>query len=99
MEPEAVYSSADQTVEPPVLLFPQLPPPLLVHGPSATMVNRMVVVVSPEGTVERVKLIEGPARLTDMMLLSGAKTWRFTPAFKDGEAVRYRTEISWAALP
>jgi hypothetical protein len=99
MEPEAVYSSADQTVEPPVLLFPQLPPPLMVHGQSATMVNRMVVVVSPEGTVERVKLVEGPARLTDMMLLSGAKTWRFTPALKDGEAVRYRTEISWAALP
>jgi hypothetical protein len=98
-EPEAVYSSADQSVEPPVLLFPQLPPPLVAPGASAAMMNRMVVLVSSEGTVERVQLVEGPARLPDMMLLSGAKTWRFTPASKDGEPVRYRTVISWAALP
>jgi outer membrane biosynthesis protein TonB len=59
----------------------------------------MVVIVSAEGTVERVQLVEGPARMPDMMMLSGVKTWRFTPAFKDGEPVRYRTVISWAALP
>jgi hypothetical protein len=91
-----MYSSADLDVEPPVLLLPQLTPPLIRPGNSAPAMNRMVVVVSPEGTVERVQLIEGPARMVDMMLLSGAKTWRFTPAFKDGEPVRYRTVISWA---
>jgi hypothetical protein len=94
--PEAMYSSADLDVEPPALVFPQLTPPLVRPGTSVPVMNRMVVVVSPEGTVERVQLIEGPARMVDMMLLSGAKTWRFTPAFKDGEPVRYRTVISWA---
>ena len=56
--------------------------------------NISVVVIAE--AVERVQLVEGPARMIDMMLLSGAKTWRFTPAFKDGEPVRYRTVISWA---
>jgi hypothetical protein len=97
-EPEqtVLYSSADRNVEPPVLLSPQLTPPLAGAG---ARVNRMVVVVSIDGTVERVQLVEGPARMPDMMLLSGAKTWRFTPAFKDGEPVRYRTVISWEARP
>jgi hypothetical protein len=101
LEPEqsVLYSSSDSNVEPPVLLFPQLTPPLAPAGSSSPALNRMVVVVSAEGDVERVQLIEGPARMPDMMLLSGAKTWRFTPAFKDGEPVRYRTVISWAALP
>jgi hypothetical protein len=97
--PAVLYSSADRDVEPPALLFPQLTPPLTGPGSSSATMNRMVVVVSAEGTVERVQLVEGPARMPDMMLLSGAKTWRFTPAFKDGEPVRYRTVISWAALP
>ena len=94
--PDVMYSSADRDVEPPALVFPQLTPPLVRTGTSVPAMNRMVVVVSPEGTVERVQLVEGPARMIDMMLLSGAKTWRFTPALKDGEPVRYRTVISWA---
>jgi hypothetical protein len=98
-EPAPVYSSADSSVDPPVLLFPQLIPQVVGPGTSNSTLNRMVVVVSAEGTVERVQLVEGPARMPDMMMLSGVKTWRFTPAFKDGEPVRYRTVISWAALP
>ena len=98
-EPAPVYSSADNSVDPPVLLFPQLIPQVVGPGTSNSTLNRMVVVVSAEGTVERVQLVEGPARLPDMMMLSGVKTWRFTPAFKDGEPVRYRTVISWSALP
>ncbi len=94
-----VYSSANRDVEPPVLMSPRLTPSISRPVPSAETVNRMVVVVSPEGTVERVQLVEGPARMVDMMLLSGAKTWRFAPALKDGEPVRYRTVISWTAVP
>jgi hypothetical protein len=98
-ESSPVYSSADNNVDPPVLSFPQLITPVAGPGVSSSIMNRMVVVVSAEGTVERVQLVEGPARMPDMMMLSGVKTWRFTPAFKDGEPVRYRTVISWAALP
>jgi outer membrane biosynthesis protein TonB len=98
-ESSPVYSSADSSVDPPVLSFPQLIPQVVGPGASSSILNRMVVIVSAEGTVERVQLVEGPARMPDMMMLSGVKTWRFTPAFKDGEPVRYRTVISWAALP
>jgi len=100
LAPESpVYSSADSSVDPPVLSFPQLIAPVAGPDVSSSILNRMVVIVSAEGTVERVQLVEGPARMPDMMMLSGVKTWRFTPAFKDGEPVRYRTVISWAALP
>jgi hypothetical protein len=98
-ESSPVYSIADSSVDPPVLSFPQLIPQVVGPGASSSILNRMVVIVSAEGTVERVQLVEGPARMPDMMMLSGVKTWRFTPAFKDGEPVRYRTVISWAALP
>ena len=98
-ESAPVYSSADSSVDPPVLSFPQLIPQVVGPGAASSILNRMVVIVSAEGTVERVQLVEGPARMPDMMMLSGVKTWRFTPAFKDGEPVRYRTVISWAALP
>jgi hypothetical protein len=98
-ESSPVYSSADSSVDPPVLSFPQLIPPVVGPGAPTSILNRVVVIVSAEGTVERVQLVEGPARMPDMMMLSGVKTWRFTPAFKDGEPVRYRTVISWAALP
>jgi hypothetical protein len=37
--------------------------------------------------------------MTDMLLLSGAKTWKFTPAMKEGVPVRYRTTISWEITP
>jgi hypothetical protein len=33
--------------------------------------------------------------MTDMLLLSGAKLWKFEPATKDGQPVRYRTTVSW----
>lgn len=93
----AIYSSHDADVRPPVLQFPQL---ASARGDSRPdVMNRMELVVSADGTVEHVRLVAGPNRMTDMMLLSGAKMWRFTPAVKDGKPVRYRTVVSWIAGP
>jgi hypothetical protein len=95
-----LYSTEDTDVLPPVLLYPQLPPPVMIARPgTAPPVNRMELVVSAEGTVERVRLVDGPTRMPDMMLLSGAKLWRFTPAVKDGEPVRYRAIVTWSGFP
>jgi hypothetical protein len=58
-------------------------------------INSMELVISKMGRVQQVKLAAPPKRMTDMLLLSGAKTWRFTPALKDGQPVRYRTVVSW----
>jgi hypothetical protein len=95
----AIYSNDDADVQPPVMLFPQLPPPLMIGGPSDGRVNRMELVVAPDGSVERVRLIGAPSRMPDMMLLSGAKLWKFTPAVKDGVQVRYRTMVTWTVFP
>lgn len=96
---DAIYSREDADVQPPVMMSPQLPPPLMLGTASEGAVNRMELLVAPDGSVERVRLVGAPRRMADMMLLSGAKLWKFTPAFKDGVAVRYRTMVSWTVFP
>jgi outer membrane biosynthesis protein TonB len=50
------------------------------------------VTVARDGTVERVRMLSA-TRLADMMLLSHVKAWRFQPAVRAGEAVRYRVRL------
>ena len=81
------------------LSLDELPPPPLVVSASGNNVNVMEIVIGGDGAVERVKLVSSPRRLPDMMLLSGAKTWKFEPASRDGRSLRYRLLLSWAATP
>jgi hypothetical protein len=99
IDPDAIYTSADEGIDPPKMLYPQLPPPPLMISQSNDSVNVMEIIVSAAGSVERVHLVSQPRRLTDMMLLSGAKSWRFAPASKNGLPVRYRMAFSWATTP
>ena len=92
-----IYSSRDADVEPPLLLYPQIPTNLMLAGENR--LNIMELLISETGAVERVRLVAGPTRLPDVMLLSGAKAWRFQPASREGEAVRYRALVSWAGTP
>jgi len=95
-----IYSAADADVQPPVMLYPSLPPTVFVaRNADVTVINRMELVVSADGTVERVRLVNGPTRMPDMMLLSGAKLWKFSPATRNGEAVRYRAIVTWSGFP
>jgi hypothetical protein len=87
-----IYSKADAGVVPARLLTSTSTAGLSVD---ATDVNTMELVISKLGRVEQVKLAAPPKRMTDMLLLSGAKLWKFEPATKDGEPVRYRTTVSW----
>ena len=95
-DPARIYSGADPDVTPPAIIDASLPPPLLSE---IREVNTMELLISERGLVERVRLISKPRRMADMMLLSGAKTWKFEPALKDGLSVRYRLLLSWAATP
>jgi outer membrane biosynthesis protein TonB len=81
------------------MLYPQLPPAPLVLGTTNSNINVMEIVVGDNGSVEKVRLVSPPRRMTDMMLLSGAKSWRFAPASRGGLPVRYRIALSWAATP
>jgi hypothetical protein len=93
----AIYSGRDADVEPPMLLYPQIPTNLMLAGENR--LNIMELLISETGSVEQVRLVVGPSRLPDVMLLSGAKAWRFKPASRDGDAVRYRALVSWAGTP
>jgi hypothetical protein len=92
-----VYSKADADVVPARLVSAQRGGPTFRNMEAA--VNTMELIVSKQGRVEEVRLISPPRRMTDMLLLSGAKTWKFVPALKDGQPVRYRTQFSWDATP
>jgi hypothetical protein len=94
-----IYSPTDTDVVPPVAVYPHLPASAFVAQDDALMFD---VVIDHAGNVESVKSLRpantmGSAlRLT--MSLSAAKSWRFQPAIKDGQGVRYRHTI-WIPFP
>ena len=51
------------------------------------------LVVSSSGEVESVKLVTEQAGVGPSMMLSAIKAWRFRPATRDGEPVRYRLRM------
>jgi hypothetical protein len=93
-----VYTSGNPDVQPPVMFLPKLPPVPPV-SPDLPGTNTMELLIDEQGLVEEAKLVSQPVRLPDMMLLSGAKTWRFYPALKDGRPVKYRLALSWIVTP
>ena len=92
-----IYSPDDPDVTPAVLLTTKEAGPVL-RGMHSDM-NTMELIVSELGRVEEVRLLTPAKRMTDMLLLSGAKTWRFSPAVRNGQPVRYRTMFSWPTVP
>jgi outer membrane biosynthesis protein TonB len=79
------------------MLSPDVPRPIFASLPTIT--NAMELIVSPAGEVDHVRLVTDPRRMTDMMILSAAKLWKFAPAVKDGHPVRYRLIITWQVNP
>ena len=94
---DRIYSSEDTDVTPAVLLTTSEAGPMF-RGITPSL-NTMELLISPTGKVEQVRLLSPTVRMTDMLLLSGAKTWTFAPALKDGQPVRYRTMFSWESTP
>ena len=92
-----IYSSEDTDVVPARLIKAQATGPVFRN--MASSVNTMELIISKQGRVEEVKLTSPSRKMTDMLLLSGAKTWKFVPALKDGQPVRYRTQFSWEETP
>jgi hypothetical protein len=91
---QRVYGPDDHDVVAPQAIRPHLPT-ALPDGVSPTQLARIELVVSADGAVESVKLRPGraPVSVTEAMLLSAAKAWRFSPAVKGGESVRYRKTV------
>jgi hypothetical protein len=96
-ERSLIYSKADADVTPPRLLTVQNGGPTFRN--MKMDINTMELLISKQGRVEQVKLMTPVKRMTDMLLLSGAKTWTFSPALRNGQPVRYRTQYSWQTTP
>jgi outer membrane biosynthesis protein TonB len=94
---QAIYTRANADVRPPRLVSEQLPTPAI--GGWTTRTNAIEVLVSQDGTVEHARFVAAPQRMPDTFVLSRAKMWKFTPALKDGEPVRYRLVLTWEVNP
>jgi hypothetical protein len=95
---DRVYTPSDPGVVPATLVREQLLPPAMGVATGAAPLQ-LELLVSADGAVERARFLVPPRRMTDMMLLSNAKTWTFNPALKDGRPVRSRVVLSWLVAP
>ena len=83
----AIFDSSDVNVTPPVTLRIRLPS---LGEDGLAQAGVVETIVSASGEVEKVKLVSPPQSVHEAMILSAIKTWRFQPALKDGQPVRYR---------
>ena len=93
---DRIYSAADTDVVPP-RTSETLPGPTISAWTTRT--NVVELLVSDDGTVERARFVTPPQRMPDVLALSRAKVWKFTPAMKDGRPVRYRLLLKWEVNP
>jgi TonB family protein len=87
-----VFSELDEGVTTPRPLQPMLPA-LAPPGFPREALGIVEYVVDHRGRVESVKLVKESGRFQDRMALSIIKAWRFEPAYKDGQPVRYRQSV------
>lgn len=86
------FSPTNGEVVPPVLERPQLPSEPPPNVPPEN-VGTLELYVNEEGLVDRVRLVSPANRYNERMIVAAAKAWRFRPAFRDGQPVKYRTII------
>ena len=87
-----IYSREDSAlVTPPTLVSPRTPT-VPVSGAAASA-PEVEVVVAASGEVELVKLVGGQTTALSGMQISAVKAWRFDPATREGQPVRYRLRV------
>ncbi len=93
-DPGPLYMAPDAHVTPPVPLWP--PVGRVMSATAAPTADDMDVIVSRDGSVERVTLL-APNRFQGRMLLAAIKNQQFRPALSHGRAVRYLVRIRVAS--
>jgi hypothetical protein len=96
VEPTSSAATTDDNgIVPPRLIEP-IRLPAWVDPMSHTPVSSIELEIGIDGTVSRVRMVSPAMRLTDMMILSAAKTWVFAPASLEGRPVPYRLTLGLA---
>ena len=87
-----VYAKGDPDVFPPQSVYPKLP----TESPGTDARDRTVLelLISADGSVERVRLRTPPRDVHEFMLVSAAKAWRFDPATVNGRPVRFLYDVA-----
>jgi TonB family protein len=96
-----VYTALDPTVKPPVELRRQMPRWTPANRAMATMTlsGLLEVVIDETGTVMSANMAKPVTPTYDQVLLQATRTWRFSPALKDGKPVRYRQVLEIVLRP
>jgi TonB family protein len=98
-----IYSALDQDVFPPVELARTMPPwtPTSRAMAVQTHIGLLEVVVDETGAVESARVLKSVTPSYDHSLTRAARSWRYTPAKRGGQPVRYRQvlEIVLRASP
>lgn len=91
-----IYTALDKGVVQPVPWRPYFPEEAALGG--ARNPSVLEILIDTEGAVESVRLRNPQNRYRDKWWLPAAKTWRFHPALKDGQPVKFLKRIVINAL-
>jgi hypothetical protein len=91
-----IYSTADRDVDPPVPIQPKIPT-ALPAGERTEDLTVVDLIISDDGLVESVRLVRPVRGVRETMILSAVKAWRFEPALRNGQPVRYSKRF-WLSL-
>ena len=96
-----IYSADDADVQPPTEIDQALPKwePKDAALANLTFHGTLEIVVDPQGNVESAAIRRSVVAPYDAALVEAAKHWRYHPAMRSGEAVRYRKFIDVVLRP
>jgi TonB family protein len=93
--PGAVYNIEDDGITPPVPLVQTMPmwTPPNDNFRRVTFTGAVEVLIDERGAVESARMIQPINALYDQLLVAAARNWRYTPAMRQGQPVKYRKQI------
>jgi TonB family protein len=96
-----IYTADDAGVIPPVEVERRMPPwtPPAIMARSAQYRGALEIVVNEVGSVESATMIQPTVPGYDVVLLDAAHRWRFQPARRNGQTVKYRLRYSVVLSP
>ena len=85
-----VYDVSSQDVTPPLPIRRDVPQWTFAPRPEAGTTAVVEIIVSESGTIESAVVRQSAGKYYDEMVTQAARSWRYRPAVKAGQRVRYR---------